>query len=222
MFTVHGSTLVSRHGDDMAVEQIRIGADNFCYVIYDPLQRKAGIVDPGYDTAKPFRFIASKHLTLEYILVTHYHSDHTAGVKRIKELFPSSKIVASKQDGGRLDVQPDMFVSEGSQIHIGTLLVDFLLTPGHTPGGVCIMVEKKALLTGDTLFIGDCGRTDLPGGDLAEMFTTLHDKLMRLPDELIVYPGHDYGEKPFDTLGNQKRTNKTLRAKNLTEFSMIP
>jgi len=83
-------------------------------------------------------------------------------------------------------------------------------------------VDKKALLTGDTLFIGDCGRTDLPGGSLAEMFTSLHEKIMGLPDELIIYPGHDYGEKPFDTLGNQKRTNKTLRARNLTEFSLIP
>jgi hydroxyacylglutathione hydrolase len=222
MLTVSSSNFLSRYGDDMALEQIRIGSDNFCYVIYDSHQKKAGIVDPGYDSAKPLQFIASKHLAVEYVLITHYHSDHTAGVKRIKELFPSSKIVASKQDGSKLDVQPDIFVSDGSQIHIGTILVDFLFTPGHTPGGICIMVEKKALLTGDTLFIGDCGRTDLPGGDLAQMFTTLHGKIMGLPDELIVYPGHDYGEKPFDTLGNQKRTNKTLRAKNLKEFSMIP
>jgi glyoxylase-like metal-dependent hydrolase (beta-lactamase superfamily II) len=79
----------------------------------------------------------------------------------------------------------------------------------------------KALLTGDTLFIGDCGRTDLPGGNLAEMFMTLQQKILPLPDELIIYPGHDYGEKPYDTLGNQKKTNKTLRAKTLQEFSMI-
>jgi glyoxylase-like metal-dependent hydrolase (beta-lactamase superfamily II) len=101
-------------------------------------------------------------------------------------------------------------------------LLSCLLTPGHTPGGICIIVDKKALLTGDTLFIGDCGRTDLPGGSLEEMFKTLQEKIFLLSDELIVYPGHDYGEKPFDSLGNQKRTNKTLKAKTLKEFSTIP
>ena len=100
--------------------------------------------------------------------------------------------------------------------------LNFILTPGHTPGGICIIVDNEAIITGDTLFIGDCGRTDLPGGDLAQMFRTLQEKIMPLPDHLIVYPGHDYGDKPFDTLGNQKRTNKTLIAKNLEEFSKIP
>jgi hydroxyacylglutathione hydrolase len=206
----------------MALEQIKVGYDNFCYVIYDPIQKKAGIVDPGYDIKKPLEFIASKHLALDYLFITHYHGDHTAGVKEIKRRFPASKIVASEQDGDHLEVPPDVLVSDGSRIHVGNIGVDFLNTPGHTPGGICLMVEKKALVTGDTLFIGDCGRTDLPGGNLSQMFATLHEKIMNLPDELVVYPGHDYGDKPFDTLGNQKRTNKTLLAKTLKEFSMIP
>ncbi|MCK5258369.1 MAG: MBL fold metallo-hydrolase, partial [Thermoplasmatales archaeon] len=84
------------------------------------------------------------------------------------------------------------------------------------------IVDNEALITGDTLFIGDCGRTDLPGGDLVQMYRTLNEKIMSLPDHLIVYPGHDYGDKPFDTLGNQKRTNKTLLSKNLNDFSKIP
>jgi glyoxylase-like metal-dependent hydrolase (beta-lactamase superfamily II) len=206
----------------LALEQIKVGYDNFSYVIYDPLNKKAGIVDPGYTETKQVEFANSKQLNLEYILITHYHSDHSACAKRLKELFPQSKIVASEQDGKKLDVQPDFFVTDGDQLCIGKIPLDFLLTPGHTPGGICIIVEKKALLTGDTLFIGDCGRTDLPGGNPTQMFTTLHEKILFLPDELIVYPGHDYGEKPFDTLGNQKRTNKTLLARNLKEFSMIP
>jgi hydroxyacylglutathione hydrolase len=206
----------------MSLEQMKVGYDNFCYIIYDPLQKKAGIVDPGYDIRTPLEFLTSKHLTLDYIFLTHYHGDHTAGVKEIKRRFPSVKVVASKQDGDHLEVSPDIHVSDGSQIHVGNILVDFLFTPGHTPGGVCLIVEKTALLTGDTLFIGDCGRTDLPGGNLTQMFSTLHERLMNLPDELVVYPGHDYGDKPFDTLGNQKQTNKTLLAKTLKEFSMIP
>jgi glyoxylase-like metal-dependent hydrolase (beta-lactamase superfamily II) len=206
----------------VVIEQIRIGHDNFSYVIYCPINKKAAIVDPGLDSTRTLRFLASKKLTLEYILITHHHSDHSADSKRIKSLFPQAKIVASEEDGKKLAMKPDIVVSDESQLKIGKILVAFLVTPGHTPGGICIIVNNEALLTGDTLFIGDCGRTDLPGGNLAQMYASLHDKIMKLPDELIVFPGHDYGEKPFDSLGCQKRTNKTLKAKTLKEFSTIP
>lgn len=206
----------------MSIEQIKVGVDNFSYIVYCAVHRSAAVVDPGFDAARILQFLESKKLVLEYIILTHHHSDHTAETKRLKTLFSSSKVVASKEDGEKLPIKPDVVVNDDSQVQLGTVHLDFLLTPGHTKGGICILVDKKALLTGDTLFIGDCGRTDLPGGSLAEMFTSLHEKIMGLPDELIIYPGHDYGEKPFDTLGNQKRTNKTLRARNLTEFSLIP
>ncbi|HWR63949.1 MAG TPA: hydroxyacylglutathione hydrolase family protein [Candidatus Thermoplasmatota archaeon] len=206
----------------MPIEQLNVGYDNFCYVLYCPFHKKAAVVDPGFDATKIFQMLTAKNLMLEYIILTHHHSDHTAETKHLQTVFPSSKIVASEADGKKLSVQPDVYVNDGSQLKLGNVCLDFLLTPGHTKGGICILVDKTALLTGDTLFIGDCGRTDLPGGSLAEMFSTLQEKIMILPDELIVYPGHDYGEKPFDSLGNQKRTNKTLRAKNLKEFSLIP
>jgi hydroxyacylglutathione hydrolase len=206
----------------LAIEQITMGFDNFSYVIYCPVTKKAAIVDPGLDSARILQFIASKKLTLEYIIITHYHSDHSSDSKKIKSLFPQAKIVASEADGKKLALKPDTVISDGNQLTIGKILVDFLITPGHTPGGICIIVNNEALLTGDTLFIGDCGRTDLPGGNLIQMYTSLHEKIMNLPDELIVYPGHDYGEKPFDSLGNQKHTNKTLKARTLKEFSTIP
>ncbi|MCK5560532.1 MAG: MBL fold metallo-hydrolase, partial [Thermoplasmata archaeon] len=93
---------------------------------------------------------------------------------------------------------------------------------GHTLDGLCVIVDEEAIITGDTLFIGDCGRTDLLDGNLAQMFETLNEKIKPLPDYLTVYPGHDYGDKPFDTLGNQKETNKTLLANSLKHFSEIP
>jgi len=206
----------------VSIAQLNVGYDNFCYVLYCPVHKKAAVVDPGFDAIKILQMLTAKNLILEYIILTHHHSDHTAETKHLKTVFPSSKIVASEKDGKKLSVKPDVNVNDGSQLKLGNVLLDFLLTPGHTKGGICILVDKTALLTGDTLFIGDCGRTDLPGGSLAEMFSTLQGKIMTLPDELIVYPGHDYGKKPFDSLGNQKRTNKTLCAKNLKEFSMIP
>jgi hydroxyacylglutathione hydrolase len=206
----------------LAIKQIKIGFDNFSYVIYCPKNKKAGIVDPGFDSTKTIQFIKSNKLTLEYILITHHHSDHSSDSKRVKSLFPRAKIVSSKVDGEKLAVKPDIVVSDKSQLEIGEVLIDFIVTPGHTAGSICIIVDNEALLTGDTLFIGDCGRTDLPGGNLAQMYASLHEKIMTLPDELIVYPGHNYGEKPFDSLGNQKRINKTLIAKTLKEFSTIP
>jgi glyoxylase-like metal-dependent hydrolase (beta-lactamase superfamily II) len=205
----------------VAIEQIRIGNDNFSYVIYCPIHKKAAIVDPSFDTTKSIQFITTNDLILEYIILTHYHSDHSAETKHLKKVIPSSRIVSSKEDGQKLPIKPDIFVYDKSQLKVGNILLSFLLTPGHTPGGICIIIDEKAILTGDTLFIGDCGRTDLPGGNLVQMYASLHEKIMKLPDELIIYPGHDYGEKPFDRLGNQKCVNKTLLAKNLMEFSII-
>ena len=204
-----------------AIEQIRVGFDNFSYIIYCLISRKSAIVDPGFDASRALEFISSKNLDLKYIINTHYHSDHSSESKRIKNSLPSS-VVASESDGAKMDVEVDITVSDGDRLELGEVCLDFILTPGHTPGGICIIVDNEALLTGDTLFIGDCGRTDLLGGNLAQMFRTLKEKIMPLPDHLIVYPGHDYGNKSFDTLGNQKRTNKTLLTKNLNEFSKIP
>jgi len=206
----------------MAIKQIKVGYDNFSYILYCKQQATAAIVDPGFDAKKLLGFISSNNLTLEYLILTHYHYDHSSECKTIKGLIPSAKIIASALDGKHLDVKPDIVVSDGSQVKLGTMTLDFLLTPGHTAGGICIVVNREALLTGDTLFIGDCGRTDLPGGNVKQMFHSLHEKIMNLPDDFIVYPGHDYGATPYDTLGHQKQTNNTMLAKNLHDFSMIP
>ena len=114
------------------------------------------------------------------------------------------EIVASEVDASNIP-GVDRTVTDGEEILLGEVRLRFLLTPDHTRGGLCIIVDDEALLTGDTLFIGDCGRTDIGGSD-TQMFQTLQ-RLKILPDHLIVYPGHDYGSKPFDTLGNQKKTN---------------
>jgi len=104
---------------------------------------------------------------------------------------------------------------------LGEMTLTFLHTPGHTPGGLCVLINNESLLTGDTLFIGNCGRTDLEGGDFEAMYQTLQ-RIKKLPDHIIIYPGHNYGDKPFDWLGNQKTTNPCLIAENLDEFSKIP
>ena len=204
------------------IEQFKVGADNFSYVIYNIVTKEATIVDPSYDASKALNFIKQNNLNLKYIIITHYHFDHSKDIVSVKKAISSAKIVASELDGKKLNEKVDIFVTDGKKLSLGDIVLQFILTPGHTPGGICILVDNKAIITGDTLFIGDCGRTDLQGGNINQMFKSLQEKIKPLPDHVIVYPGHDYGEKPFDTLGNQKRKNKTLLAKNIEEFLKIP
>jgi len=139
----------------MEIEQIKVGSDNFSYLIFSPHHKKAALVDPGTDASHALHQLTANHLNLEYIILTHHHSDHCAETRRVSSLHPSAKIVASEHDGKKLPVKPDRIVSDGSRLMLGDITLDFLLTPGHTPGGICIIVDNNALLTGDTLFIGD-------------------------------------------------------------------
>ncbi len=204
------------------IEQFKVGADNFSYIIYSTDTKEAAIVDPSYDASKTLNFIKQNNLNLKYIIITHYHFDHSKDIARVKKAVSSAKVVASELDGKKLNEKVDIFVTDGQKLSLGNIDLQFILTPGHTSGGICILVDNKAMITGDTLFIGDCGRTDLVDGNINQMFKSLQEKIKPLPDHIIVYPGHDYGDKPFDTLGNQKRKNKTLLARNIEEFSKIP
>jgi hydroxyacylglutathione hydrolase len=204
----------------MVIEQIKVGFDNFSYIIYDTLNNESAVVDPSFDIKKQVAFLKSKNLELKYIINTHHHSDHTSKNKKLKELYPKAKITVSEVHIDTFDIKPEIKVSNDSELKVGNIILKFLLTLGHTPDGLCIIIDNKAILTGDTLFIDNCGRADLPGGNIIDLFNSLQ-KIKQLPDNLIVYPGHDYGPKPFDNLGNQKKTNPTFLAKNLDEFSKI-
>jgi len=200
----------------MAVEQILVGPDNFSYLIYNEEEKLAALLDPGTNASKALGRIGHIGLELKYIINTHHHADHTADNRKVKNLH-KCQIIASTQEKARHDIG----VADGERLNLGSTKLIFLHTPGHTPGGLCVIVDNKYILTGDTLFIGDCGRTDLPGGSNSQMFDTLQ-MLKKLPDELIVYPGHDYGSRPFGSLGNQKKVNKALIAESLRELSAIP
>jgi len=204
----------------MAIKQIKVGFDNFSYIIYCQKTKKSAIVDPGNDIYKLIDFISYRNFHIKYIINTHHHSDHTSGNIQIKNKYPNVELVTSIINEEKLSDKKYLFVEDQDSLQLGYISLKFILTPGHTEEGICIIVDNEAILTGDTLFIGDCGRTDLPGGSLSQMFDTLQ-KIKALPGHLIVYPGHDYGDKQSDTLANQVKTNKTLIAKNLEEFSKI-
>ena len=205
----------------MTIKQLLVGHDNFCYIIYDPTHLKTAVIDPGYQANKIIRFIQDNKLKVHYIIATHYHHDHTNEINTLKKQFPHAQLGLSPQDNQNLREKTDIKLTDNYKIKLGNIILQIIHTPGHTPGGLCILVNSTALLTGDTLFINDCGRTDLPGGDLRDMFNSLQHKIKPLPNDLIIYPGHDYGPKPYDTLGNQKKTNKTLIVETFEEFSKI-
>jgi glyoxylase-like metal-dependent hydrolase (beta-lactamase superfamily II) len=205
----------------MSIEQIKVGFDNFSYIIYDLISKESAVVDPSININKQVDFIKTKQLDLKYIINTHHHRDHTLMSDKLKKMYPEAKLIISETYKRILDIKSKLKVSEGLTLEIGSIHLKFLLTPGHTPDGLCIIVDDKAIITGDTLFIDNCGRADLPGGNINDLFNSLQ-KIKQLSDDIVVYPGHDYGCKLFDNLGNQKKTNKTLLAKNLDEFSKIP
>lgn len=201
----------------MIIKQLKTGFDNFSYIVYDSSNDCAAIVDPGVDAKHTISFLKKHSLAPDYLINTHYHSDHTGCNNKIKKCYPQVKIVASEFDGKKIKPVADVFVSDNEILELGKIVLRVIQTPGHTRGGICIVVDDRAIFTGDTLFIGDCGRADLSDGDLREMFNSLQ-RIKALSDDLVVYPGHDYGDKPFDTLGLQKKTNKVLVVKTFREF----
>jgi hydroxyacylglutathione hydrolase len=115
-------------------------------------------------------------------------------------------------------VDADVKVEDGDVVRVGSVEIKFIYTPGHTSDGICLLVNGTKLLTGDTLFVGECGRTDLPGGNAKSLYDSLFNKLLKLDDSVEVYPGHDYGKTPSSTIGEERRTNYVLQPRNVGEF----
>jgi hydroxyacylglutathione hydrolase len=195
----------------MLFKQIRYRSDNFSYVIADEGTREAVVVDPSYNEDALTLFIKDQKLKLVCIIDTHGHQDHTAGNDDLKRSF-GTKVVAHKLS----KIQKDVSVVEGDVLKVGKVAIKVLHTPGHTADSICLLVDGK-VLTGDTLFVGECGRTDLPGGNAGDMYRSL-GKLKKLDGNVEVYPGHDYGSKPHSTMSEEKRTNYTLEDRTLKEF----
>jgi glyoxylase-like metal-dependent hydrolase (beta-lactamase superfamily II) len=197
----------------MFFRQIQRHGDNFSYLIADPKTREVAVVDSSYNADELIKTIKDNGFNLKYVINTHGHSDHTAGNTELKAVF-GAKIVAHRQTR----VQRDVVVEDGDMLKVGEVEIKVLYTPGHTPDGICLLVNGEKLLTGDTLFVGECGRTDLPGGNAKLLYDSLFNKLMCFTDEIEVYPGHDYGSVPSSTIGRERKTNYVLKPRSLPEF----
>ena len=196
----------------MFFKQVIQQGDNFSYIIADDTTKEAAVVDPSFNADAIIRILRDQNLNVRYVINTHDHSDHTASNEDFRSNF-GAKVVAHKL----AHVDKDVSVVEGDVVRVGEMVIKVIHTPGHTPDSICLLVDDK-LLTGDTLFIGECGRTDLPGGSAEDMYHSLFGKLMRLDDNIKVYPGHDYGPKPHSTIGIERRSNYTLQKRTLDEF----
>ena len=197
----------------MFFRQVQQHGDNFSYIIADEITREAAVVDSSFNAGEITRILHAENLKLKYVINTHSHSDHTAGNTELRSMF-KTKIVTHKLSRINADVK----VADGDIIHIGSIPVKVIRTPGHSPDGICLLVDNQKLLTGDTLFVGECGRTDLPGGNSKNLYNSLFNKILKLNDNVEVYPGHDYGPKPSSTIGEEKRSNYTLEPRSLAEF----
>lgn len=196
----------------MIFKQIKTGGDNFSYVIGDEATLEAAVVDPSFNADAIVPFVKRQRLKLVYIILTHHHLDHYGESERIRDAF-GSKLVAHRL----AKIEKDLAVEDGDILRLGQLQIEVIHTPGHTQDSICLLFDR-IVLTGDTLFVGECGRTDLPDSNVRDMYESLFKKLMSLRDDIGVYPGHDYGQKPSSTIGEERQTNYTLKERSLEEF----
>ncbi len=205
----------------MILEQLTVGQMSVCcYLVADEDSREAMVIDPGGDEARILTLIADKGVKLKYIVNTHGHPDHVCGNRRLKDATGAA-IVLHRDDAAFFDrpevgsyfsmlglessPPADILVAEGEVLRLGGLEFEVIHTPGHTPGGICLY-RRPDLFSGDTLFVGGVGRTDFPGGDARQMQEAITSRLMTLPDDTRVWPGHGYGGLS-STIGAEKREN---------------
>ena len=177
-----------------------------CYIVADEKSKEAFIIDPGGESEKVIEMISILKVNVKYIILTHCHGDHISGVKEVKDKV-GGKVLIHRMDAEGLcnenlsltyyiglqnpDMEADSILDDEDKIHLGDIEFDILHTPGHTKGGICIYCpEHKMIFTGDTLFRGTWGRTDLPTGSFEDIIHSITDKIMILPEDTIIYPGH--------------------------------
>ncbi|HNW34891.1 MAG TPA: MBL fold metallo-hydrolase [Candidatus Ozemobacteraceae bacterium] len=208
----------------MFLKTLRVGTiGNFCYLAGDEDGGNGVVIDPAFDPDYIISNIKKHGLDITQIILTHHHFDHVNAAVAIKARTGAA-ILAHKgcEPFLRGSVRIDISAVDGAEAAWqGKGRIEIMHTPGHSPGGLCLLIDDTWLITGDTLFIGNCGRTDLEGGDARALYTSL-ERLKRLSDKLIVCPGHDYGPAPSRTLGEEKRFNPALAAATFEEFLAVP
>ncbi len=206
----------------MVVHQIKVGKMAvFCYLIGDEDSRTCAVVDPAFETDKVLMKAEKEGYQITHVINTHGHSDHTSGNADIIH-HTRAALLIHKSDSGRLtkvlhkafsrilggkgSPQADRLLEHGEVVEIGSTALTVIHTPGHTPGSICLY-SPGHIFTGDTLFVGGTGRTDLPGGSHHQLVCSIRKNIYSLPGDTIIWPGHDYGSSPTSTILYEQRTN---------------
>ena len=197
----------------MKVHQIQVGnMQNFSYIVEDECTHNAIIIDPSWELAELEMIIKRNDLKIKYIVNTHHHFDHTLGNEA---LSASTKAPIIQHEYSKL--KHDISVKDGDFIEFGNSKLKVLHTPGHSKDSICL-IGDGIIFSGDTLFVGNCGRIDLPGGSAKDLYHSLFDILYSLDDDLVLYSGHNYGQSEVSTIGQEKITNHVMQKRSEQQF----
>lgn len=197
----------------MKVHQIQVGnMENFTYILEDEDTGEAIILDPSWNLDEIKKIITRHDLKVKYIVNTHHHFDHTLGNEAMAK-ETNAKILQHESSTLKYDIT----LVDEQKIKFGNSQLTVFHTPGHSKDSICLVGDGK-IFTGDTLFVGNCGRVDLPGGSAQELYHSLFDVLSKMDESLVIYSGHNYGSTPISTLANEKKTNFVLQKRSEQEF----
>jgi hydroxyacylglutathione hydrolase len=220
----------------LILKQLELGPmDNYVYIIGDESTKDCVIVDPAWDIDTVRELASQEGLNIKAALITHGHPDHTNGIEELLKTHDIPIYVSEHEASFYRPIGENISeVKPSDKFELGAIDIEFLHTPGHTPGSQCFLIKSpKAtyhgsdeisfdsntlLISGDTLFLDGCGRCDLPGGDAEVLFSTIQNTLLKLPSHTVIFPGHNYHHLCCDSLERQKQSNPYLRFDNLHGF----
>ena len=195
----------------MKVKQIPVGAmANFAYLLVEEKSREALVVDSGWETEPIVKAVQTQQAKVKFAVATHGHFDHVSTLRVLADGV-GAKVVAHADS----PIECEIRVADGDKLRLGESEVRVLHTPGHTEDSICIY-DGKEVFTGDTLFVGTIGKFDRAHSEV--MYRSLHEVVLKLPDSTVIYPGHDYGEVPFRTLGEERHSNPYLLTRDFRSF----
>lgn len=205
----------------MIIKSIEGGYDrNFTYLIGCEKSRHGAVIDAAVGAEQILSVAGETNLNLKYLVITHSHHDHYAWADALLKKLRNITLITYGDAISNIGEDKHIQVEDGDEMHLGSERLRFLHTPGHYPDSICVVADG-AVFTGDTLFIGRTGRTTSPKSDIEKLYTSINEKLLSLPEDTTIYPGHNYGEKPYRDLGEEKEKNEFLQADSVEEFKQI-